>query len=345
MNFILPDPTEANALLDWLAYKFQNPHKRSWALVMVANQSYGVGRSWIGKLLAKLLPNEVNNVSLDVFNGYAGQFNEFAARSQFIIIEEALEAGGQKWSEGKRAYETMKDFVDPSVQHAKRVNTKYGKVTYESYYFNTLIFTNHADALNLPANDRRFAVMSNATERRDRAYYQPLHDMVDDDDLPKLEAVRRFLLNRDVSQFDPVYPPNSKAKTQMIMSTDTPVDELFAAVLALISKSAATTDQIDAAIEKAADYLGFTDSYSFNYRATVRGKIRKMPTLMKKGRKVFRRRGTSNRHVKMLGVDPELEAEVEQRDVRLTKLPMIIAEVDRRLMNSEALLDEFTGTL
>jgi len=239
----------------------------------------------------------------------------------------------------------MKDFVDPSVQHSKRVNTKYGRVTYESYYFNTLIFTNHADALNLPANDRRFAVMSNATERRDRAYYQPLHDMVDDDDLPKLEAIRQFLMSRDVSQFDPVYPPNSKAKTQMIMSTDTPVDELFAAVIALISKSAATTDQIDAAIEKAADYLGFTDSFSVNYRATVRGKIRKMPTLMKKGRKVFLRRGTSNRHVKMLGTDPELEAQVEQRDVRLSKLPMLIAEVDRRLMNSEELLDEFTGTL
>jgi hypothetical protein len=231
------------------------------------------------------------------------------------------------------------------VQHSKRINPKYGKVSYETYYFNTLIFTNHADALNLPANDRRFAVLTNATERRDRAYYQPLHDMVDDDDLPKLEAVRRFLLNRDVSQFDPVYPPNSKAKTQMIMSTDTPVDELFTAVLALIRKSAATTDQIDAAIEKAADYLGFTDSFSVNYRATVRGKIRKMPTLTKKGRKVFMRRNGGTRHVKLLGADPELEAQVEDMDVRLTKLPLMIAEVDRRLERGTELLDEFTGTI
>ena len=49
-------------------------------------------------------------------------------------------------------------------------NTKYGKTRQDTMWFNALIFSNHADAMVIPEDDRRIAVFTNAVEKASTEY-------------------------------------------------------------------------------------------------------------------------------------------------------------------------------
>ena len=69
IEYLLPNPEERECFLDWLAFKFQKPAQRSYAVVRVAEDTFGIGRSWGGKMIAKALQGHVSSATLSQLIG------------------------------------------------------------------------------------------------------------------------------------------------------------------------------------------------------------------------------------------------------------------------------------
>ena len=256
MAYLMPNAEERECFLNWLAYKFQNPAKRSYACVLVAEDAFGIGRSWLGNIITKALQGHVNKATLSQLIGKGTSadrtYNDWMSGCQFLIVDEAKDVSREDfWS----AYETFKTRVDTSPVEF-RSNAKYGKTKDDMMWFNCLIFTNHSDAMMIPDDDRRIAVFSNPTERRDDEYYERLHAALDNDD----EARRLYwylMRRKDVSQYNPAKPPMTAAKIQMIEASKSPIDEIYEHLVENMEGDLATRKQVTVHVKRTARALGF----------------------------------------------------------------------------------------
>ena len=226
MEYLIPNVVERETFYDWFAYKIQHPTSRSFAVVMVAEDAYGTGRSWIGRLLDAMMPGHVNRAGLAqlVGRGTSAEqnYNDWMVGCQFLIVEEAKDNSLSR-EDFYNSYETFKQNVEPgsNVSAAIRVNEKYGRTRDEVVYFNPLIFTNHADALLLEEGDRRVYCVENPTERLEYDYYDRLAGS-----LQTQEPCRVYwwLMHRDLKDFDHIYPDMTPSKARMIEDNRKPSD-------------------------------------------------------------------------------------------------------------------------
>jgi len=227
IDYLVPRSHDREVFLNWLAHKIQNPDVRSYATVMVAEDSYGIGRSWLKDMLMAALQGHVNSVSLAQLIGKGTSaeqtYTDWQAGCQFLIVEEAKDSGLTR-DDFYHGYETFKQMVDTKVIKNVRINPKFGRTRQENIYFNALIFSNHTDAMALPDGDRRVFVVENPTKRLDYAYYDRLTGCLDGGEPAR---VYWWLMHRDVSTFDHVYPPMTPAKSLMIESTRAPSDSII----------------------------------------------------------------------------------------------------------------------
>jgi hypothetical protein len=255
MDFILPNEDERELFLDWLAYKLQNPADRSYAIIMVAEDTFGIGRSWIKSMLYIVLQGKVQSATLSQLIGKGTSaeknYNDWAACCQFIVVEEAKDNLAQ--NDFYQGYETFKQNVDTRVTPI-RVNPKYERTRQDFMYFNALIFTNHADALALPEGDRRVCVLTNPTKVKSEAYYERLNDALNDDEAG---AVYHFLMRRDVSGYSHVKPPMTPGKSIMIERNRPPSDEIEANILVHCTGDILTKKMLKSQVIRAANELDY----------------------------------------------------------------------------------------
>jgi hypothetical protein len=229
VEYLLPDPREQEYFQGWLAHKIQNPSERGVGIVMIAEDTYGVGRSWLGKLLDVMLPNEVQRTDIKQLaggnGGGAAMYNDLCANKQFVIVDET-QADDPRIQ--YKAYENFKLVVDTSPTKL-RINPKYGKVYDAELLFNLLAFSNNLDALHIPPGDRRFCILSNPTTPRDQAYYTRLYGSLDDAGF--LAAVYCYLRRYDWSAINPRKPLQTKAREAMIEATKSPSEQITEAIL------------------------------------------------------------------------------------------------------------------
>ena len=161
-------------------------------------------------------------------------------------------------------------------QVESRSNAKYGKTKDDTMWFNCLIFTNHADAMIIPEDDRRIAVFSNPTSKRDDDYYMKLHAALDND----YEARRLYwyLMRRGVAQFNPAAPPMTAAKIQMIDASKSPIDEIHEHLIENMAGDVATRKQVTVHAKRVARSLGF-DQIEHSPQNAVRRIWRQMQSL------------------------------------------------------------------
>lgn len=257
MDFLIPDAGERSYFLDWLAFKLQYPGRRPPSIVMVADEAYGTGRGWLATLLEQVF-RDVKYTHLKMLAGEDGaaRFNEWEWRSQIVIVEEAkdvLSAGEQY-----HAYENMKRRVDTSPRSVE-IDVKMGSKLEGQRYYAVLIFSNHTDALILPARDRRFCVITNAAEARGQAYYRALYGSLASG-VGEAARAFRWLSARDVSEFDGVEAPMTEGKRLMIEQTASPVDEI--AELTVKEARGDVISRLDLLwqLERMRDTLGYSES-------------------------------------------------------------------------------------
>jgi len=227
LEYVIPDEFERETFYNWLAHKIQHPDKRSYAVIMIADGAYGTGRSWIGRLISKMLQGHVNKASLLQLIGKGTSaeqnYNSWMVECQFLICEEAKDTALSR-EDFWHGYDTFKQNVEPGdAGDPIRINDKYGRIYHEVVYHNPLIFTNHADAMVLEEGDRRVFCVENPTERLDYKYYDRLTAAL------RTQEPRRvywWLMRRDLTEFKPIYPPMTPSKARMIEDTRPPSETI-----------------------------------------------------------------------------------------------------------------------
>ena len=228
MDYLLPDAGERKLFLDWLAYKVQNPARRSYAMLLIA-EGQGTGRGMLRQRITRMLQGKVNTASFPQLIGKGSAadvtYNDWQVGCQFVCVEEVRD--NMDAADFYHGYETFKSLVDTSPSPV-RVNPKYGRTRSDQAYFNCLIFSNHVDAIIIPEGDRRVCVLTNPVERRDYAYYERIEKGNTDSEAA---ALYWWLKRRDVSEYDAIYPPMTDAKSRMIGASLSAGDEIERAVI------------------------------------------------------------------------------------------------------------------
>lgn len=259
IEFLIPDADERAWFMAWLAHKIQNPALRGFACVMVAEQ-FGVGRSLLKDFLSKMLPGAVKPATLGQLIGKGSSadatYNDWGSGCQFLTVEEAKD--NMSADDFYKGYEKFKQIVDPRPVEM-RVNPKFGRVRLEHLYFNALIFTNHADALSIPEDDRRIMVITNPRQRKEADYYQPLFDEIRDpngvEHIRLYWYLRRYCVDRDV-----VYAPETRGKRTMENASKSSYDEIEDWILENWERDYMTRDTLADAARKAAGQLGLAST-------------------------------------------------------------------------------------
>ena len=252
--WLLPNLDERELFHDWIAQKIQHPASRSFAYVMVAEvaegdsgHTYGTGRSTIGDMLKKVFQSGVTKLALEDITGQGDSqsaYNDWADGSQLCIVEETKERAGS-YQLDLAAYEKVKTVVDTRPIPGVRVKPKYGKIYETTVYTNFLFLTNHADALQLPGDDRRFYVAKNRTERRSFEEYGAVRALLDS--RSGVAQVFNWYMSRDVAGFNSIYPPMTASKQGMIAASKGELDEIWGDALELLPGRIATKNQIEQA--------------------------------------------------------------------------------------------------
>ena len=278
VDFLLPSDAERDIFLDWLAYKLQNPDKRSYAVLMIAEDGYGVGRSWLKAMLTKVLQDStlVQTATLAQLIGKGTSaeqnYNSWAARCQFLVVEEAKDNLSKE--DFYNGYETFKQNVDNRIGEI-RVNNKYGRIVDDFMWFNTLIFSNHSDALAIPVNDRRICVLTNPAIMADVAYYDRLEGSLNEEEAAR---VYWYLMERDLSGYDQVYPPATPGKVLMTEQNVMPSEAIRDHILEACEGDIFTKKMLKSRVISAAhalDYDGISNAPGGIIR-TLWGKMGKL---------------------------------------------------------------------
>jgi len=196
-HFLTSEPTEAELLLDFLAYVYQNPGKRvRWAILLFGIQ--GNGKSFWVELMKGLLGHNAGEVAGTTVSQ---RFTGWAANKLFIGIEEIRVPSESKYA----VMDKLKPFISNSeVNIEKKGQDDRVVPNFASY----MLLTNHDDALPLDDDDRRYCVIE--TQPRTKAnipeqhYFDALFSVLDH----HIEAVAHYFASRPV---DPKFNPDGRA--------------------------------------------------------------------------------------------------------------------------------------
>jgi hypothetical protein len=200
-------PTEADLLLDFLAYVYQNPGKRvRWAIVLFGIQ--GNGKSFWVELMKRLMGHNAGEVAGTTV---AQRFTGWAVNKLFIAIEEIRVPSESKYA----ILDKMKPFITNSEVDVEFKGQDNRTVPNFASY---MMLTNHDDALPLDDDDRRYCVIE--TKHRTKAdipgqvYFDALFGALDD----HIEAIAHYFANRAIDmEFNPNgHAPNTSGRHRMM---------------------------------------------------------------------------------------------------------------------------------
>ncbi|WP_412546235.1 primase-helicase family protein [Maricaulis sp. MIT060901] len=215
---LVPDVAEREHVLDYLAHLVQHPAvKIKHVLLIIGGQ--GIGKSAIGRLVSRLVGNE-NTLMV----GPSEAEDRFKARwgnRQVLVFEELMADNRLKF------YNDVKPWITEDVHSVEEKHI-------QSYITSTprgmLAFSNEHAPTRVSADDRRFFVVRSPMKKQSADYYDALFDEIDGD---QLCAFKHFLLQRDLTTFNPdADPPMTEAKVEMIADTRAPLESRLEELIA-----------------------------------------------------------------------------------------------------------------
>jgi hypothetical protein len=150
----------------------------------------------------------------DILDGSSGQaaYTDWRHNSVLITIDEA-KSSPTSYRRGERSavYEVLKNLVDPAPKRC-RFKSKYGIAFDGMAYASYMVACNHADAIAIPAHDRRFTVLLNGREMTPEEAKAFAAWMADPGNIAELS---RFLAARSLGDFNMFQPLDTMAKQDM----------------------------------------------------------------------------------------------------------------------------------
>jgi hypothetical protein len=144
---------------DFMAYILRNPgDKVLWAVLLQGPP--GVGKSLLTRIFTKLVG--FNNVSQPTNQIVQEKYNDWIKACQLVIVHELMAMG---------RLEMMNKLKDPITEPTLKIREMF-KPTYEmDNRANFIFLTNYEDAIVLPKDDRRFAVIFSPAQKREKGFY------------------------------------------------------------------------------------------------------------------------------------------------------------------------------
>lgn len=225
-------------VLNWIANMLQKPSAQNRTVLgLIAEQGVGKNEFFcapIQHILTEDYSYETGNA-----NNIFGEFNSLIANKKLVILNEA------KSSDSKSSqiidYDTFKDVI---TSKTLTINAKNEQQYVVDNIMNLIITSNNNMPFRIQDNDRRmvfldvsneFAEIADTEENRNNpeirkkieARIQYFNDLDFERKNPLfLRTLFTFLMNRDISQFNPDLRPITKKKENMIIDSRNPM-ELF----------------------------------------------------------------------------------------------------------------------
>jgi hypothetical protein len=236
LDYLIPDEVDRRWLLNWMAYKVQNPGARGAGVILVT-PTQGTGRNVLMKMLTSVLnPKFCRDVSAGVLLGTSGQsqFGDVMLNTVLLTCDEiAME--GANYDRRLMGYESLKSMVDPFPQ-TRTINRKGLSSLVTQVCYSTLMASNHAyDALPLAKGDRRFAVLYCTRDAfAETPGLEHITEIVDRvlpmGALPNASAIyglREYLLSIPADKAAFHKPPLNEAKETMIEENEGHVEKMM----------------------------------------------------------------------------------------------------------------------
>lgn len=251
LETLIPNAVERKWYLQSLAHKFQHPEVRGPAIVMVAHRTYGTGRGTLAKLIGRLFGRAyTTTVDAATFMGttYQSQYTDWLVGTLFVFVNELGKQHGKgSYAEKAQAYEMIKERFDPAATEM-RITAKYDRSLNSEIFATGYVFTNNWDAIPIPADDRRLAVITNG-KQLDPEFKDALNAAIDNP--ADVAAFAAFLASYDVSKFRPYDdPPIFDGKAHMIEEARSDLDRALSEALKVIQSPLFTETQVIACIVK-----------------------------------------------------------------------------------------------
>ena len=187
---------ERNHVLDILAYIVQNPWKKVKTITVFYTKFQRFGKGSLFDTMVDIL-GESNAEPTDV-KGVLDKGVMFAEK-QLVLVDEVKSVGD--FGERANFINDLKKIGTETRIQQRKLYVDYKVIKTQTNY---LIFTNNPDALNVEAEDERLFIISNENERKPISYYKAYHKWRLD---KGSSYVYWYLLNRDLSKFNPMAPP------------------------------------------------------------------------------------------------------------------------------------------
>ena len=158
----IPNDTEREWMWNYLAHKARRPWVPMIAVIMVAEE-FGTGRGTLFEILTLVFgENYVVPCSFGELTGAAAgaRFNDRLANALIATVGEAADEDGYQQARRRLDYEALKNSIEPSPTARHRFEAKGQHAYAQRSARTTMIATNHRDVVKLPAEDRRFSVVT-----------------------------------------------------------------------------------------------------------------------------------------------------------------------------------------
>lgn len=278
---LLPEQAEREWFTRWLAYKWLHPATPGPAVLMVARR-FGTGRGTLGELIKRIFGSRyVNELGFDHFVGRTtqSQYTGWQADSLVVLVNESSTAdNGSTFRTKHDTYERLKEIVEPRPRErliVEKYTKSYRALTPASY----VIFTNNPDALPLPPEDRRFAVLANG-DPRDVEYWERINAWMGEPE--NVGAFVRWLEAYDMADYSPfAVPIKTASKEAMSGFALSPIDLALEEALRELPGELVLPDQLLSAMRKLRD----EHSYDFPERWEIGAKRGMQKLLLRVGEK------------------------------------------------------------
>lgn len=205
LRWLMVKPEQFDWFLQWLAYPVQHPGAKLLQAVFVHSPAQGVGKTFAVDPVMRFIYGDDNIVKLSNEQLHSS-FNDAATRKQFAIFDEVYIDNAR---ERRDVMGKVKDMV---TREKVTVNAKYQR-PYDLFdTTNYYITSNHADALALEDDDRRFFVVAAPNAKLPRTDYAELDQWLRDPADPLkpgagAAAILYHLMHKvDTAAFDPKGP-------------------------------------------------------------------------------------------------------------------------------------------
>lgn len=190
VEYLIPDPAQRAWFLDWCAHIVQKPGELPQHHWLMWTETQGIGRNTMCRILARAVGEAYVSQNFQLSHYLKSGFNGDLSHRILVFVDEVKE-GLNRQHEDK-----FKEMVTTDVRH---INPKTLPERHEKNCARWILLTQHANAIPMGVNDRRFNVVKNPETPKDEAYYTRLNEAADDPEF--IACVREWLWQRDISGF------------------------------------------------------------------------------------------------------------------------------------------------